>query len=51
MRALPALAYWEGLILVAGFFGVVLSKLLTGEISLSGLLEGNFRSLPAHGGV
>ena len=43
MRALPALAYWEGLILVAGFFGIVLWKLLTGEINLSGLLEGDVR--------
>ena len=41
MRSLAALAYWEGVILLGGFFGVVLWKLLTGRISLSQLLEGD----------
>ncbi|HEV2729611.1 MAG TPA: hypothetical protein VGV15_06230 [Terriglobales bacterium] len=50
MRALPALAYREGLILVAGFFGIVLWKLLTGEISLSGC-SNDVRTPPARGGV
>jgi len=41
MRSLAALAYWEGVILLGGFFGIVLWKLLTGRISLSQLLEGD----------
>jgi hypothetical protein len=43
MRALSTLAYWEGLILLGGFFGLVLWKLLTGRISLDQLLEGDAR--------
>ena len=41
MRTLSTLAYWEGLILLGGLFGVVLWKLFTGEISLDQLLEGD----------
>jgi hypothetical protein len=41
MRTLSTLAYWEGLILLGGFFGLVLWKLLTGGISLEQLLEGD----------
>jgi len=41
MRTLATLAYWELLILLGGFFGVVLWKLLTGGISLAQLLEGD----------
>jgi len=41
MRTLSTLAYWEGLILLGGFFGIVLWKLLTGTISLEQLLEGD----------
>jgi len=37
------LAYWEGLILLGGFFGVVLWKLCAGEIRLDELLEGDIR--------
>ncbi|HYL15397.1 MAG TPA: hypothetical protein VEV41_20340 [Terriglobales bacterium] len=42
------LANWEGMILLAGFFGIVFWKLLTGGISLHGLLEGTIldRSRP-----
>jgi hypothetical protein len=40
---LSTLAYWEGLILLGGFFGTVLWKLLTGGISLEQLLEGDVR--------
>ena len=43
-RRLPAfttLAYWESVILLAGFFGIVFWRLLTGRISLNGLLEGD----------
>lgn len=43
MRLLSTLAYWEGAILLAGFAGVILSKLATGRISLSCLLEGDVR--------
>jgi hypothetical protein len=41
MRFLMTLAYWEGVILFGGLFGVVLWKLLTGGISLSYLLDGD----------
>jgi len=41
MRTLSTLAYWEGLILLGGLFGVVLWKLFTGGISLEQLLEGD----------
>jgi hypothetical protein len=41
MRALSTFAYWEGVILLGGFFGLVLWKLLTGGISLEQLLEGD----------
>jgi hypothetical protein len=43
MRMLSTLAYWEGLILLGGFFGVVLWKLLTGGIRIDQLLEGDIR--------
>jgi hypothetical protein len=43
MRWLSLFAYWEGLILLSGFFGIVFWKLMTGEISLDGLLEGDVR--------
>ncbi len=41
MRTLATLAYWEGIILLGGFLGLVLWKLLTGGISLEQLLEGD----------
>jgi hypothetical protein len=41
MRAMATLASWEFAILLGGFFGIVFWKLLTGGISLSGLLEGD----------
>jgi hypothetical protein len=37
------LAGWEGLILIGGFFAVVLWKLMTGEIVLDQLFEGDIR--------
>ena len=43
MRTLATLAYWEGILLLAGFLGIVLWKLLTGGISLEQLLEGDAR--------
>jgi hypothetical protein len=43
MRTLSTLAQWEGLILLGGFLGLVLWKLLTGGISLDQLLEGDTR--------
>ena len=41
MPAFTTLAYWESVILLAGIFGIVFWKLLTGRISLNGLLEGD----------
>jgi hypothetical protein len=41
MRTLATLAYWEGILLLAGFLGIVLWKLVTGGISLEQLLEGD----------
>jgi hypothetical protein len=41
MRFLMTLAYWEGAILFGGLFSVVLWKLMTGDISLSYLLDGD----------
>jgi|SRR5579862_646912 len=35
------LAYWEGLILLGGFFGVIFWKMFTGGISLKDLLCGD----------
>ena len=43
MQALSTLAVWEGLILLGGFFGIVLWQLLTGRMSLDQLLEGDAR--------
>jgi len=43
MKSVATLAYWEGLILLGGLFGIVFWKLLTGGISLSGLLDGDRR--------
>jgi len=37
------LVYWEGLILLGGFFGLIFWKMFTGEISLTHLLEGDRR--------
>jgi len=41
MPFLTRLAYWEGVILLGGFFGIVLWKLFTGRIGLRGLLDGD----------
>jgi hypothetical protein len=43
MPSLLTLAYWEGLILIGGLFGLVFCKLMTGEIVLDQLLEGDIR--------
>jgi len=43
MRFLVAAAYWQTVILLGGFFAVVLWKLFTGGISLNGLLDGDVR--------
>jgi hypothetical protein len=37
------LAYWEGVILLSGFFGLIAWRLFTGEISLNCLLYGDRR--------
>lgn len=41
MPSPSTLAYWEGLILIVGLFGVVFWKLCTGEIDLDQLFEGD----------
>jgi hypothetical protein len=41
------LVYWEGMILLGGFFGVIVWRLFTGEISLEGLLYGSRRDRSA----
>ncbi len=41
MPSLATLAYWELMILLSGFFGIVFWKLLTRQIKLNGLLEGD----------
>jgi len=43
MRFVVTLAYWESIALLAGFFGILFWKLLTGDIPLSGLLDGDVR--------
>ena len=43
MPSPSTLAYWEGIIIIAGFFGVVAWKLMTGEIDLEGLFVGDMR--------
>lgn len=43
MRSVVTVAFWESVALLAGFFGIFFWKLLTGEISLSGLLDGDVR--------
>jgi hypothetical protein len=37
------IAFWEGLLLLVGFFGLVCWKLATGEIALDDLFEGRSR--------
>jgi len=44
MPSVVKLAEWEGVVLVAGLCGVVVWKLLTGEISLNYLLYGDARN-------
>jgi len=39
-----ALAKWEGLLLLGGFFGIVAWKLANGSISLDQLFEGDLRN-------
>src|SRR5260370_22555370 len=41
MPFIARLAYWQGVILLGGFFGIVLWKLFTGRIGLRGLLHGD----------
>jgi hypothetical protein len=43
MHTLTVLARWEGFILFGGLFGIVFWKTLTGNISLSYLLDGDIR--------
>jgi hypothetical protein len=45
MPRVADLAAWEGIILLTGFCGVVLWKLITGDISLEYLLYGDARDL------
>lgn len=41
MNSLIQVARWDGFILLAGIFGLVFWKILTGSISLSGLFQTN----------
>src|SRR5215472_3394671 len=41
MPSLSTLASWEGLILIGGLIGIVAWKMMTGEISLDQLFEGD----------
>jgi hypothetical protein len=41
---LSTLVYWEGLILIGGLTAVVLWKLMTGEIALDKLFDGDIRN-------
>jgi len=43
MPSISTLAFYEGLILMVGFFGIVFWKLFTGGIDLRQLLEGDIR--------
>jgi hypothetical protein len=43
MSGVARLVYWEGVILLGGFFGVLVWKLFTGEMSLDYLLYGDRR--------
>jgi len=43
MPSPATLAYWEGLVLIVGLGGVVLGKLVAGELPLDDLLEGDVR--------
>lgn len=43
MPSPSTLAYWEGLILIVGLFGVVFWKLANGKIALDDLFEGDIR--------
>jgi hypothetical protein len=45
MPSPTTLAYWEGLILFGGFFAVVLWKLLSRDIDLDQVFEGDIREL------
>ena len=41
MTFLPKLIFWEVSVLLAGFLGIVLWKILTSKINLDGLLSGD----------
>lgn len=43
MPSLPTLMYWEGLIIIGGLFAVVFWKMITGQIDLDELLQGDVR--------
>ena|SRR5215467_10870528 len=48
MPSLSTLASWEGLILIGGLIGIVVWKMMTGEISLDQLFESQ---IPAQDGT
>jgi hypothetical protein len=48
MPSLPTLAFWEVLILLAGFYGIVIWKISTREIKLNGLFSGDDTSGGEH---
>jgi len=39
MTSVATLAYWQGLVLLGGFFEIIFWRLLTRQISLAGLLQ------------
>lgn len=43
MRPVVTVAYWESIVLLAGSLGILFRKLVTGEIPLGGLLDGDVR--------
>ena len=50
MRSLLIFARWEAVVLLGGFLGIVLWKMLTGDISLSYLLDGDIPDPSTPGG-
>lgn len=44
MADIRELAAWGGIVVIGGYFGVVFWKLMTGSISLDGLLHGDART-------
>jgi hypothetical protein len=50
MPSPSTLTYWEGLVLIVGLCGIVFWRLLKGDISMDGLLEGDVRDKTSSSG-